>query len=209
MRNSESGNPASDRPAITNVDPAVLSFRFTQNCDIAHCKGQCCRTGIWMRPAEAARILAHKEAVAALMDATQNPDFTQWFEEPASTENLAHLEAKGKEIASAVHNHKCVFLDAIGACALQKLAMKEGKHRWAYKPYHCVLFPFLVEDGTLSVDLDHGDNIRSLYHEEFYCDHRGKNATALGIEVCREELRYALGSDHAYDSLCRSAVNPA
>jgi len=205
MSNGASGNPATVKPVIRRVDPAVFGFRFTKNCDIRLCKGQCCRTGIIMAPSEAARILAHKEAVMEMMDDTQTRDSSRWFDEPATPERLKQLETEGKEIASAVHNHKCVFLDAIGACALQKLALKEGTHRWAYKPYHCILFPFLVEEGTLSVDLEHGDNIRARYNEEFFCDHRGPNAIARGIDVCREELMYALGSYPAYEALQGSA----
>ena len=48
--------------------------------------------------------------------------------------------------------YKCVFSMDDGACSLERIAQKEGKHRWYYKPINCWKYPLRIcDDGSLSV----------------------------------------------------------
>jgi hypothetical protein len=51
--------------------------------------------------------------------------------------------------AGAFANTRCGFAEADGKCGLQTLAVKLGKHKWAFKPMGCWLFPLESENGKL------------------------------------------------------------
>jgi hypothetical protein len=45
----------------------------------------------------------------------------------------------------------------MGLCAFQKLAIKEGKHPWSYKPRACGLFPLVEKKGMIIPPPEHGE----------------------------------------------------
>lgn len=45
----------------------------------------------------------------------------------------------------------CVFSLKDGACALQRLSEREGRHKWHYKPVNCWKFPLSIENGRLTL----------------------------------------------------------
>lgn len=44
---------------------------------------------------------------------------------------------------------RCAFSEADGKCSLQTLAVEHGKHKWAYKPAGCWLFPLSADEKGL------------------------------------------------------------
>jgi len=52
---------------------------------------------------------------------------------------------------------KCIFCDDEGFCLLQKIATRENKDPWEYKPCACCLFPLVVKQGQLTPPPNKGD----------------------------------------------------
>ena len=134
------------------IDPKIFTFGFSCNCS-----GECCHYGVYMDLKEQNNILQKKESVIPLFDETQTKDIAQWFEPPEKDDDFE----SGIAIGTEVINGKCTFLDKDGMCVLQKLANKEGVHKWKYKPIYCVLFPFVVYEGALTIDDDHINRLKT------------------------------------------------
>ena len=148
------------------------------------CSSTCCSDGVYADVTDRDRILSHKEMIKKYMDDTQTQDESRWFE---------YQEIKdgdfpsGRCVGTEVHNGKCVFLDGMGRCALQVAAASEGMHKWALKPFFCVLYPIEVTRKVVSFD-------DMLQGEQSCCSIGHEFDTPL-FEGCREELTYLVGSD--------------
>src|SRR5690606_35574850 len=158
------------------IDPKIFTFKFT-----CKCSGECCHYGVYTDLNEANKILSIKDKIIPLMDETQSKDITRWFEPPEKDEDFESGVAVGTEVI----NHKCTFLDKQGLCTLQKLAMMEGKHKWEYKPQYCILFPLTVYEGTLTIDDEHINRLKT-------CNKIPVEDTSI-FEACREELLHFFG----------------
>jgi hypothetical protein len=104
-----------------------------------------------------------------------------WFEAPEKDEDFESGVAVGTNLV----NGKCSFLDKHGLCALQKLANLEGEHKWKYKPIYCILFPLTVYEGSLTIDDEHIDRLKT-------CNKNIQDETTI-FEACKEELQYFFG----------------
>jgi len=124
-----------------------------------------------------------KDKIIPLLDESQTKDINSWFEEPEDDDDFDSGVAVGTEII----NGKCTFLDKNGLCTLQKLAMMDGEHKWKYKPIYCILFPLTVFEGSLTIDDEHIDRLKS-------CN--SNPAFEISIyESCLEELQHFFGDD--------------
>jgi len=159
------------------IDPKIFTFKF--NCK---CLGECCLYGVYTDLKEHQQILGKKESITLTMDETQTENPAHWFEPPEKDNDFESGVAVGTQIV----NHKCVFLDKNGLCSLQKLAIKEGKHKWKYKPLYCILFPLTIFEGMLTIDDEHIDRLKS-------CNNNGFSEQTI-FEACREELKYLFGA---------------
>ena len=160
------------------IDPKIFTFGFSCKCN-----GECCYYGVYTDLKEHDLILSIKDEVISLMDESQTKDISKWFEPPEEDEDFESGVAVGTEL----FNDKCVFLDKNGLCTLQKLANKEGVHKWKYKPIYCVLFPFTIYEGALTIDDDHINRLKT-------CNKFPSMQTTI-FEACKEELRYFLGEE--------------
>ncbi len=160
------------------IDPKIFTFGFSCKCN-----GECCYYGVYTDLKEHDLILSIKDEVISLMDESQTKDISKWFEPPEEDEDFESGVAVGTEL----FNDKCVFLDKNGLCTLQKLANKEGVHKWKYKPIYCVLFPFTIYEGALTIDDDHINRLKT-------CNKFPSMHTTI-FEACKEELRYFLGEE--------------
>jgi hypothetical protein len=148
------------------------------------CTSTCCSGGVYADIAERDRILADREIIKKYMDSTQNLDDATWFDaEEAEDEDFR----SGRCVGTTVVNDKCVFLNSVGHCSLQSAAMAEGKHKWFWKPFYCVLFPIEVSSKVISFD-------PMLQDEEACCTLRERFDIPL-FQGCREELIHILGED--------------
>lgn len=159
------------------IDPVIFTAKFKCNC-----KGECCNYGVYTDFAEYKHILSLKDELIPLMDETQTKEYRNWFEEPEEDSDFQSGIAVGTEI----YNNKCVFLDKNGLCVIQKNSMLKGKHKWADKPLYCILFPFTIFEGSLTIDDEHIERLSS-------CNREG--GETLIMDFCREELVHFLGED--------------
>lgn len=63
----------------------------------------------------------------------------------------------------------------------------EGEHKWKYKPIYCVLFPYTIYEGALTIDDEHIDRLKT-------CNMNPTPSQAI-FDSVREELEYFFGSE--------------
>ena len=160
------------------IDPKIFTYKFVCNCP-----GECCYYGVYTDYKEYETILSIKDKIIENMDETQSKVVSKWFEPEEKDEDFESGIAVGTEVI----NGKCTFLDKNGLCTLQKIAMKEGDHKWKYKPLYCILFPLTTFEGALTIDDEHIDRLP-------YCN-IDPNSKLTMFEACEEELRHFLGED--------------
>lgn len=155
------------------IDPKIFTFPFS-----CKCSGECCHYGVYTDLKEHDMILSIKEKLFPLMDESQTRDISKWFEPPEEDEEFDSGVAVGTDIV----NGKCSLLDKDGLCVLQKLANNEGVHKWRYKPLYCILFPLTIYEGSLTIDDDHIERLKT-------CNKNPITDTSI-YEACREELQH-------------------
>lgn len=160
------------------IDPQIFTFNFR-----CQCSGECCNYGVYTDLKEFEHIMGIKDKILPLMDESQTKNTDEWFEEPEEDEDFDSGVAVGTEVV----NGKCTFLDQNGLCTLQKLALMEGEHKWKYKPIYCVLFPYTIYEGALTIDDEHIDRLKT-------CNMNPTPGQAI-FDSVREELEYFFGSE--------------
>lgn len=160
------------------IDPQIFTFKFSCNCT-----GECCHYGVYTDLKEHQLIISIKDRIINSMDESQTKDIFKWFEPAEEDEDFESGVAVGTEI----NNGKCTFLDKNGLCTLQKLAIEENAYKWKYKPLYCILFPFTVFEGALTIDDDHINRLKT-------CNKNPIKETTI-FEACKEELIHFLGQD--------------
>jgi Fe-S-cluster containining protein len=167
------------------VDPEILGQRFAPGCSMQNCNGKCCSEGVLLDVKEKERILAHTELIQRYLEPQQQHDPAKWFDNDIAPDPDF---PSGLCDGTAVHGKGCVFLDSKGLCTLQKLAMTEGMHKFALKPFYCVAFPITIDDHVLTT-----------YEPEFtnrsQCCSIVPNGTQTVLDICREEFEFILGPD--------------
>src|SRR5512140_1116977 len=118
------------------------------------------------------------------MDDTQVRDESRWFEKREMEDGDF---PSGQCVGTEAHNGKCAFLDGLGRCTLQVAAASEGMHKWALKPFFCVLYPIEVTNGVVSFD--------DMLQGEQSCCSIGHDFEMPLFEGCRDELTYLVGPE--------------
>ncbi len=155
------------------IDPRIFTFKF--NC---RCTGECCNYGVYTDLKEHEMIMGIKDKILPMLDETQSAEIEKWFEAPEEDEDFESGVAVGTDLV----NGKCAFLDKQGLCTLQKLANDEGAHKWKYKPLYCILFPLTIYEGSLTIDDEHIDRLKT-------CNKQINPEISI-YEACREELQH-------------------
>ena len=177
------------------MDELIFTHGFVTYCDIDKCGGGCCHSGVYTDTNEYKRILENKDAIAKVMDETQNPDPSTWFD----NEWIDDTDfPSGRATGTQVHERDggisgftegCVFLDKRHFCSIQVAAAEAGLHRWAWKPDYCILFPVTVVEGIITYDDSHSVDLH----------HCGPNGTGNYVhsvyEAMQEELQHFLGAE--------------
>ncbi len=164
------------------IDPQIFTFPFS-----CKCSGECCNYGVYTDLKEHDLIMDIKEKILPILDETQSKNITEWFEAPEDDEDFD----SGVAVGTNVINGKCTFLDKNGLCSLQKLANIEGEYKWKYKPIYCVLFPLTIYEGSLTIDDEHIDRLKT-------CNKNFNSGDSI-FDACKEELLYFLGKDGLED----------
>ena len=116
---------------------------YLQRCDLSACEGVCCYDGVYLEPGEDRRVRAVVKA---------HPAFFHFLPKVY----LLSGQGGGGGVKTATRPYvyrqrpahftdsRCVFALADARCALQVLAVEEGRHPWVYKPRACWLHPLRV-----------------------------------------------------------------
>ncbi len=115
-------------------------------CELTRCEGICCSDGAYLRPEE--ERLIHKLVKKHAKHFDHLP--ADYVIDPP----LGAPPGRKTQVRPHRYNRKpahfadtrCVFTERDGRCALQTLAVAHGKHKWAYKPAGCWLFPLFSDD---------------------------------------------------------------
>lgn len=170
------------------IDDIIFDFNFVKSCDISKCYGECCYNGVYADLTEVEKILSVKDEVKELMDESQDKNYENWFEEITEDKDFESGYCRGTKI----YNNKCVFLDKIGFCTLQKLALKKNIDKWYFKPKYCILYPLTLVNNTLTVDTE---NLESHYN----CNNFSSQKISI-IDTFENEIKYLLG-EKGFDEL--------
>ncbi len=165
------------------IDPIIFTEKFVQCCDANVCFGECCYYGVYADYKEYEAILQMKDKIIKMMDDSQTKDVSNWFEKPEKDNDFE----SGIAIGTEIYNGKCVFLDKLGFCTLQKIAMDETENWWKYKPLYCILFPLVICEGALTIDDGHMNSMH-------YCS-KMENQSSTIYDSCKEEIKYLLGEE--------------
>ena len=122
-----------------------------KKCDMQKCKGFCCYDGVYITDEEEKRL---RKIIC------NHPDYFNLPVDDYFVNGNWHNRVKGRKTATKNFSYpdnfpkhfsqtKCIFSDSEGLCAFQKLAIKEKKHPWTYKPLACCLFPLIEKNGKL------------------------------------------------------------
>ena len=118
-------------------------------CDLDACEGICCSDGAFLLAAE--ERLIHRLVKKYPEHFPQLPENYiadgEWEGNTGRKTATRPFDYRNKPEHFA--NTRCVFSEADGKCGLQTLAVKAGKHKWAYKPMGCWLFPLEADGGKL------------------------------------------------------------
>jgi len=161
------------------IDPKIFTFKFS-----CKCSGECCHYGVYTDLKEHDKILEIKDRFLPFFDETQSKDISKWFEKPEDDEDFDSGVAVGTEVI----NGKCTFLDKNGLCALQRLAILENEYKWKYKPMYCILFPLTIYEGSLTIDDEHIERLKT-------CNPDPSVQQSI-FDACREELIHFFGEDN-------------
>jgi Fe-S-cluster containining protein len=164
------------------VAPELLQARFAPGCATRLCAAACCRSGVWLDPAERDRVLAHADVVRQAMDPDQPRDPRLWF----SRRSVADPDfPSGRAVHTRVRKGRCVFLNGAGRCVLQKASAADGGLQ--LKPFFCTAFPVTIDHGVLTLD-----DARCRAGQP--CCAPAAFGPLTVFETCASELRHVLGA---------------
>jgi len=171
-------------PRLTVRDD-FLSSGFASGCSMTNCNAVCCRYGVFVDVRERDNILAHEAIIRRYLEPHQEQNIDEWFDK----NEFADADfPSGRAVGTQARSYGCVFLNSSGKCSLQITAVAEGMDRFALKPFYCVAYPVVIEEGVLMLDNEQGID-------------RKECCTAVAVhdrslfDVCGEELEFVLGKE--------------
>jgi len=171
-------------PALA-VSPEIFGIRFASHCDTRNCKAVCCADGTTVDVTERDAILAHADAVKAVMTPGQDTDTTHWFEDREVDDRDF---PSGRASYTMADENGCVFLDSQRRCVLQVASEKSGG-AMKLKPFFCTAFPIVIDGGVLSVD-----PLSNTVGTTDCCSEDPSGPRTV-LDVCAMELDHVLGAE--------------
>lgn len=118
-------------------------------CNIEECQGICCSDGAFLLDEEETLIHRLVKKHPEHFDHLPKAYIIDGEWEGNTGRKTAVRPFRYRNKPDHFANTRCAFAEADGKCALQTLAVKLGKHKWAYKPMGCWLYPLGAENGKL------------------------------------------------------------
>lgn len=119
-------------------------------CTLERCSATCCYDGVYLSAEEASgvRWLAESERSRFIDYGLQIPDQVVVSVRNGKAQKTATRPAEAGELAKDFPSHfnqtRCVFLDSIGRCGIQRMCMEEGLGDWYLKPLTCWIHPIVI-----------------------------------------------------------------
>lgn len=171
----------------------LLDKKF--KCDLAHCKGNCCRYGDSGAP-----LVNDETSILKNIWPSVRPYLRAEGIKAIEENGTSIIDFDGDNVTPLIGNEECAYtiLDGnIFMCGIEK-AWLEGKINFR-KPLSCHLFPARINQLS---------DFRSVNYEEwsicFPAREMGKSKNIYAYEFLKEPLIRALGED-AYHELCVAA----
>lgn len=120
-------------------------------CTLERCKATCCYDGVYLsaEEAEGVKALVHSERERLIEYGLDLPDEVLVSVRGGRALKTATREAKPGELADDYPAHfpqtRCVFLDSLGRCGIQRMNMEDGQHPWRDKPLTCWIHPIAIQ----------------------------------------------------------------
>ena len=167
-------------------------------CEMSRCKATCCYDGVSVSDEEAGYI-----ETLVQNKPFEGVDTSLVIVNGGRGQKTATRMAKTGELADDFPQHfpktRCVFLDELGYCGLQKLAMNEGADPWLHKPLTCWMHPLVLipagkweERPVLTIVNSKNDPQRSgAYAGYASCTHCGREEAEVmpAWQVLKSELK--------------------
>ncbi|MCP4651991.1 MAG: hypothetical protein GY858_01210 [Candidatus Omnitrophica bacterium] len=158
---------------IKSIDYSAFNSECIGDCLMffSQCFGMCCSlyVGITHQEAEVLKglTIAKKEALTQI--GVKLTSDVRVYDCEIDRYYLAKRRRKFFQLAGIIHtlirrakgrypinfklfkdfSHCCVFSLKDGSCALQHLAVTEGRHPWFYKPINCWKYPLSIDNGNV------------------------------------------------------------
>lgn len=118
-----------------------------RKCDMKKCPGYCCYDGVYLREGEEENLkqVIKDHPSDFTMSAEQYFMDGNWENRVIGRKTAVRPFKYPSDFPKHFNQTKCIFSDAKGLCLLQKIAIREKKHPWTYKPCACCLFPLTVD----------------------------------------------------------------
>jgi Fe-S-cluster containining protein len=166
------------------IDPVLFEKGFSRGCGPYQCETTCCSSGVYLDPKDRDVIIAHTEEVKLQMDETQTTNEAVWFDNKQEQDMDF---PSGISVSTETHNNKCVFLRKDGRCSVQLVSAEKYNDPWKIKPFFCVAFPIVLENGVLTYD-DYQDG-------KTQCCSIVRDTDVTLVDSCKAELEYVLGAE--------------
>jgi Fe-S-cluster containining protein len=131
-------------PVVDRVDARIFRERYFAACmDCTFCYDSCCWGGAEVEAPVVEQILAHADALEAVVGIPRGQWFETGFKECAD-------HPGGRHTATRIVDGACVFLNRRGrGCLLHRYALENGIDVHEIKPLACSAFPLWSDDGLL------------------------------------------------------------
>jgi len=119
-------------------------------CTLERCKATCCYDGVYLSAEEAEGVLGLVRDNRARFEefGLNLPDEVVVMARGGSARKTATRWAEDGELADDFPAHfektRCVFLDKLGRCGIQRMNMEDGGHPWRDKPLTCWIHPIVI-----------------------------------------------------------------
>lgn len=119
-------------------------------CTLERCRATCCYDGVYLSTEEAEGVLGLVRDNRARFEefGLNLPDEVVVMARGGSARKTATRSAEDGELADDFPAHfektRCVFLDKLGRCGIQRMNMEDGVHPWRDKPLTCWIHPIVI-----------------------------------------------------------------
>ncbi len=124
--------------------------RLLEPCSLERCRATCCYDGVYLSDEEARGLkeLTRKNRGRFIRYGLELPEEVVIAARGGGARKTAIREADAVELADDYPAHfaktRCVFLDKLGRCGIQRMNIENYQHPWRDKPLTCWIHPIVI-----------------------------------------------------------------